>query len=506
MADDRGALGVVRRRVGRLLDGRVGPSTATRGRKGTRERTALLDTPGFELAIAAIMKDEATYIEEWLCHHVAVGVEHFFLYDNGSSDGIEGLLEGYLNRGLVTFLRFPMRGLQRDAYNHALRFFGGATEWLAYVDIDEFLVPSADEGVPDILRRFPDASQVLVSRKEICFSGHRTRPDALVTEAYTLASRDVPRVGRADILAKAIVRPRRIRRMGVHSADTVDRATVNTAGEPSPEGRPAIANPTFANLQINHYYTKSWEEFSAKLARANTSTHGFRLPEVPFDIPGEPDHAVDRWVPRTKAVLEEMRALSPRPYRYGSHLALRDFPRADGFSVQAASLVSNEMAGLDRPRKQREFDPLPLPGVRGALARAEDHGYEAAAGGLLASLHTRHQLRWLEADATWSALGAAAAAPVRADAPVTIDAVGPPLRQHALLLAVRVAAPARVAIDVQEPDRPWREAVALPLAREGTYLGLVALDERPTTLAAVRVSVADVPSFELLDLALVAYG
>ena len=88
------------------------------------------------------MKDESTYIEEWLCHHVAVGVQHFFLYDNGSADGIEGLLEGYLNRGLVTFVRFPMRGLQRDAYNHALRFFGPATEWLAYVDIDEFLVPA----------------------------------------------------------------------------------------------------------------------------------------------------------------------------------------------------------------------------------------------------------------------------------------------------------------------------------------------------------------------------
>ena len=137
---------------------------------------------------------------------------------------------------------------------------------------------------------------------------------------------------------------------------------MNTAGEPSPEGRPAIANPTFENLQMNHYYTKSWEEFSVKLARVNTSTHAFRLPEVPFDIPGEPDHAVDRWVPRTKAVLDEMRTLSPRPYRYGSHLALPDFPRSDQFRVQAASLVSNEMAGLDRPRKQRAFDTLPMPG------------------------------------------------------------------------------------------------------------------------------------------------
>jgi hypothetical protein len=294
--------------------------------------------------------------------------------------------------------------------------------------------------------------------------------------------------------------------MGVHSADTVDRATVNTAGEPSPEGRAAIANPTFANLQVNHYYTKSWEEFSAKLSRANTSTHAFRLPEVPFDIPGEPDHVVDRWVPMTKAVLQEMRALAPRPYRYGSHLALRDFPRSDQFGVQAASLVSNEMAGLDRPRKQREFDPLPMPGLRGAVARAEDHGYQAAPGRLLGSIHAEHQLRWLEGEVTWSAIDPDAPAVIHGDAPVTIADTGAPLRQHALLLTIGVPGAARVVVDARAPAGGWEEAVAVSLPQDGTYLGFVALDERPRTLDVVRFTVADVPSFELLDLALVAYG
>jgi hypothetical protein len=335
----------------------------------------------------------------------------------------------------------------------------------------------------------------------------------------------VPRVGRADILAKTIVRPRRIHRMGVHSADTIDRATVNTAGEPSPEGRAAIANPTFENLQINHYYTKSWEEFSAKLSRANTSTHAFRLPEVPFDIPGEPDHAVDRWVPRTKAVLGEMRALAPRPYRYGSHLALRDFPRSDQFGVQAASLVSNEMAGLDRPRKQREFDPLPMPGIRGAVARAEDHGYQATPGRLLGSIHTEHQVRWLEGDIVWSLASAerppaleggslvrpdeesAWRATIAADeAGLTIDATGHPLRQHALLLAIGVPDAARVSVETRAGEGLWERAVELPLPREGTYLGFVALDERPRTIDAARLVIAGVPAFELLDLALIAYG
>jgi hypothetical protein len=504
MAERRSSLSTIPRRAAGLLGRSARP--AGRGRRQPVERTALIDTPGFELAIVAIMKDESAYIEEWLCHHLAVGVQHFFLYDNGSTDGVERILDGYIDRGLVTFVRFPMRGLQRDAYNHALRMFGSSSEWLAYVDIDEFLVPAADESVPEVLRRFPDASQVLVSRKEFCFSGHRTRPEGLVTEAYTLASRDVPRVGKADILAKTIVRPRGIWRMGVHSADTVDRATVNTAGEPSPEGRPAIANPTFGNLQINHYYTKSWEEFSAKLARANTSTHAYQLPEVPFDIAGEPDHVVDRWVPRTKAILEEMRALSPHPYRYGSHLALPDFPRSDQFRVQAATLVSNEIAGLERPRKQRAFDPLPMPGLRGAVARAEEHGYEAAPGRLLRSVHAQLQIRWLQGDVAWSAVDADDPATVSAAEPITIAEPGPPLRHHALLFAIAVPAPARVEVAVRVPGGAWDPAVGFPLEVAGTYLGFVALDEAPRTVDAVRVAFEGPASVEIHDLALIAYG
>lgn len=40
----------------------------------------------FALAVCAIFKDEAAYLREWLDFHLLMGVEHFYLYDNGSSD------------------------------------------------------------------------------------------------------------------------------------------------------------------------------------------------------------------------------------------------------------------------------------------------------------------------------------------------------------------------------------------------------------------------------------
>ena len=489
-------------------------------------KEALPERPGFDFAVVAVLKNETTYIEEWLCHHLAVGVQHFFLYDNGSEDDIYGVLRGYINHGIVTIVNFPMRGLQRDAYNHALRFYGGATEWMAYFDIDEFLVPEGDETMPQIMARFPKAEQVLVSRKEFCFSGHRERPDGLVTESYTLASENVPRVGRAETLAKSILRPKSVWRMGVHAGDTLKGRTVNTAGEITAEGRPGIERPSFANVQMNHYYTKSLAEFEVKLNRANTSTHAYRLPPVPFDIAGETDHAIDRWIPRTKAKLEEIATLSNRPYRYGSRLELRGFPRSDQFSVQATSVVSNVISGLDRPRKQRSFDSLKMPGVRGGLARAEDHGYTATAGDLIGSVHAEHQIMWLNGESAWQLpggdppiviTGGSMAETDSAEGPwgvhfyavergLDIGTGGHALRSHAALFSIRVPDAARFRFMTQFGDGPWEEATAFDAAESGTYLGFIALDNKARTIDALRVAIDGVDEVTLYDLALITYG
>ena len=34
----------------------------------------------YDLAVVAILKDEAPYLAEWLDYHLAAGVEHFYLY------------------------------------------------------------------------------------------------------------------------------------------------------------------------------------------------------------------------------------------------------------------------------------------------------------------------------------------------------------------------------------------------------------------------------------------
>ena len=213
-------------------------------------------------------------MEEWLCHHLAIGVDHFFLYDNGSTDDLHDVLKPYADHGIVTTVYFPMRGLQRDANNHVVRFFGSTTEWLAYVDIDEFLVPEHDE--PHRQRPGP-----LPRRR----AGARLAQGVLLRGPPHAARRPrhggLPRVQRGRAARGHLGDPGQAhhpaRRPRCAWASTTPRPlhgrTVNTAGQPTSEEATVIEDPSYANLQMNHYYTKSWQEFQAKRNRATTSTH-----------------------------------------------------------------------------------------------------------------------------------------------------------------------------------------------------------------------------------------
>jgi hypothetical protein len=246
---------------------------------------------------------------------------------------------------------------------------------------------------------------------------------------------------------------------------------------------------------------------------------------VPFDIPGQVDHVIDRWQPRTRALIEEMHTLARSPARYGSKLRMPGFPVNDMFGQEATAITSNEVAGLTEARKKRSFRGLPMPGVRGAMVRAEDHGYEAAPGRFLASAHVAQEMAWLEAEVTWAVadgvppLAAEGGSLVPGEVPrvrfggsggaLVVPAGGVELRCHALLYTLRVdggsGRPVTVELAAREAGE-WRPAATYEMPGPGTYLGLVALEKKPRTIDAVRVDLEGTGEVAVYDLALLTFG
>lgn len=92
------------------------------------------------VSICAIFKDEAMFLAEWIEYHLLIGVEHFYLYDNNSCDNPERVLKSYIEKGLVTYTKWPLTvDQQLKAYEHFFGNFKHETQWIGFLDIDEFL-------------------------------------------------------------------------------------------------------------------------------------------------------------------------------------------------------------------------------------------------------------------------------------------------------------------------------------------------------------------------------
>ena len=89
------------------------------------ERAA--DLKGY-VSLVAIIKNEASYLAEWLEFHLLVGFEHIYLYDNGSSDNIREVVRCFVEAGRVTLIPWTTFDLsarvQYQAYAHALCNYG----------------------------------------------------------------------------------------------------------------------------------------------------------------------------------------------------------------------------------------------------------------------------------------------------------------------------------------------------------------------------------------------
>ncbi|WP_290171586.1 glycosyltransferase family 92 protein, partial [Duncaniella muris] len=119
--------------------------------------------PDCRLAVCAIAKDEGPYFKEWLDWHISQGVEKFYIYDNESTDCTREVLRPYIESGVVEYCYYPGYRRQIAAYDDCMDRHRFDTRWLAFIDLDEFIVPIADSSIPEFLKRFEDSPAVEIN-------------------------------------------------------------------------------------------------------------------------------------------------------------------------------------------------------------------------------------------------------------------------------------------------------------------------------------------------------
>lgn len=234
------------------------------------------DSSNHYLAVFAIVRNESAYLKEWIEFHRMMGVSHFFIYDNGSSDGTMELLESYVGQGLVTLVHWAdfLKGWegvagtsgrsQKLAMLHCLANFGHLAEWVAFIDADEFLFPTAADSLAKVLHDYEDLDSLSVYWHMFGTSGHTRKPPGLVTENFTQRLRNPKASCKHLSRVKTIVRPSSVR--GVHNSHvfilrhgypeswTEHRRRIGHADH-------RLTTRSTDVLRINHYYSKSLAEY-----------------------------------------------------------------------------------------------------------------------------------------------------------------------------------------------------------------------------------------------------
>jgi hypothetical protein len=98
------------------------------------------------------VKDEARFLPEWLAHHLNAGVEHVYVYDDNSPDGIERVIAPFIEGGLVSYVPWPRVPASPSSNGDLLSRFGRSSGWVAFFDADELLVEDAPGALLDTLR------------------------------------------------------------------------------------------------------------------------------------------------------------------------------------------------------------------------------------------------------------------------------------------------------------------------------------------------------------------
>lgn len=224
-----------------------------------------------EISLCCVFQNEGEWLREWLEYHKLIGIHHFYLYNNLSTDHFLEVISPYIISGEVELFDFPKKPLQVSdqpiIYNHALALAKGRSTWIAAIDTDEFIVPLKTKDLQAYLGSFPEGIGAIEINWQTFGTSRikRLRPGELLIEKLILRA---PINASVNLWHKSIVRPEAASHwVDAHSCSlTADyqivRATLRGVDK-VPENEAAIDQ-----IRIHHYIWRTEDFFyQVKLPR-----------------------------------------------------------------------------------------------------------------------------------------------------------------------------------------------------------------------------------------------
>ena len=218
------------------------------------------------LCMVAIFKNEEDYLEEWLRFHIKQGFDHFYLYDNNNivpNKQTKKILLKFKNK--ITHIKWnnvesdELRTVQRKAYQNCVKNYKNQFQWLMIADIDEFVYCTDNKlSLKQVIKKYSNKNTPSIRVPRYNYGdGFHKKKQKNVIKSYLYRERNpssyksISNIDYIDLMRHTY---------GVHRyLYTTDNDTINH--------HLLIKNDDNLNnnfeipIRMNHYYTKSKEEY-----------------------------------------------------------------------------------------------------------------------------------------------------------------------------------------------------------------------------------------------------
>jgi hypothetical protein len=232
-----------------------------------------------EYYICAIMKDEQLFLKEWLDYHLSIGFTEIHLYEDFTSTSHKDITDQYEKVYLHSMSEVPgcisgKVGRQIAVYNHFCITHNSG--WCLFADIDEYLRLD-NISLGDLTNEFKDEVGIEIWWKCYGANGHIKRPSGSIQEAY---SDDYLRNWNPCWQFKSFVNLENASKYTSQQSHFINchyHKRLVTTEHKRGDFRQDVNKPlkTFHLCWIDHYISKSWEDYVERLKRGNI-TKGLR--------------------------------------------------------------------------------------------------------------------------------------------------------------------------------------------------------------------------------------
>jgi hypothetical protein len=254
------------------------------------------------LAACLIVKNELEYLPEWIEYHRRMGISKFYVFDHNSSVPVITSIRQYVLTNLVEYFftdfhwadrRYP--NFQIATYDRCLQQFGKLHTFMAFIDSDEFIVVvDKTKRIPDILTDYEQFGGVTMNWMVFGSSGHVATPPGGVLANYFKCFKNgcVKTIVNTKYALKPGGDPHHFLYTGGHFAVSAGNQSLRVDGPFNHHYSTA-----FNTMYINHYNTRSYEDFIRKAKRGRATSDPHKLNDQYF-------HDIDRQAKSTCPILE----------------------------------------------------------------------------------------------------------------------------------------------------------------------------------------------------------